>query len=313
MTIVCCWLDQSLSRSRISAVADGRAATKDGDQWKPITDTTTKLFRVPVGCYELQNLNFQTGAWSNPYYTKEIGLGFAGHCFEALSIVNFFMRAASQLVAVESGSQRPHPENLCAMLVEIADNWFASYSDPKGVHVEFLLFGYSPIDGEPWAGKIVRPKGKLAALTEWEAIMRPESVFGIGDIGQARSFTDNVADIRKRVLKKVNALNTVELERMGIEPDLESAKLQNADRMVVEDLIGNEVMDEAKATVGGVMQKIEVYPTSNYQGVVSFSRDDAPFELDRLSEVAPGLAYMGVSFAMGDKGRPSVMSTTCSG
>jgi hypothetical protein len=50
MTIICCWLDESYGRSRLTAIADARAAYKDEkDEWKPLTETTTKLFALEEG------------------------------------------------------------------------------------------------------------------------------------------------------------------------------------------------------------------------------------------------------------------------
>jgi len=307
MTIACCWLDNSLSRKRISAVADGRAADKENGVWKPLNDVTTKLFRVQVACYEQHSLDCSTGIWRDPYFTTELGLTFAGYCFEAQSIINFFMRAVSQLVAIDHGPQRPEPARLCEMLAQVANNWFDGDHTPNDKEVEFLLFGFSPVDGEPWVGKVVRPKAGIAALRQFEMPLNERSLFSIGDVGQAKKFTDAIDEIRKRVLYKANTVNSVGLEEIGLAADLEAARLQNADRMAVEDRIDAEIMDAGKTTVGGIMQKIEVFSTQESRGEVAFSRDDAPFKLDELGAVAPGLAYMGVAFQAGERGRPRQM------
>src|ERR1700688_4456182 len=108
MTIVCCWLDNSYSRKRITAIADARASSSSSKtESTTLNDNTTKLFPTVVNCYALDNLDFQTSTWKDPYFSTEIGLGFAGSCYEALSIIALYQRCVSQLVVDGATPNRP--------------------------------------------------------------------------------------------------------------------------------------------------------------------------------------------------------------
>jgi len=75
MTLVCVRLEESFGVARITALADTRASIHRGDgTFKTVSDTTTKLFAVPVRCYPL-NLAPVIGAWTDPYFETMIGLG----------------------------------------------------------------------------------------------------------------------------------------------------------------------------------------------------------------------------------------------
>src|SRR5208282_5914209 len=109
MTIVCSWLDDSYGRSRITAVADARVCTESAGRWVPLNDTTSKLFRIPVAC--CAEFDCSSGTWVNPYYTTELGLGFAGYCLEAMSIVALYRQVVERLAVVDpEGTARPKPE-----------------------------------------------------------------------------------------------------------------------------------------------------------------------------------------------------------
>ncbi len=49
MTVVCFWVDKSYEWDRITMLADARAAVEETPNvWKPLDDTTSKLFRLRV-------------------------------------------------------------------------------------------------------------------------------------------------------------------------------------------------------------------------------------------------------------------------
>jgi hypothetical protein len=106
VTLVCCWLDNSYGRYRITAVADSRAAEFRDNEWHPHSEQTVKLFRVPVNCYRANDFVYETASWQNPYFQTEVALGFAGYCFEAMTIISLFSRAMEQLVS-QNGEPRP--------------------------------------------------------------------------------------------------------------------------------------------------------------------------------------------------------------
>lgn len=109
MTLVCCWLDQSYSRERITAIADARASFKDASgRWHVLVETTTKLLPVTVRCHRLSDFDPATSQLAKPYRTTEVVIGYAGYCFEALSIIEMMRRCCGQLLTT-SGSGRRWP------------------------------------------------------------------------------------------------------------------------------------------------------------------------------------------------------------
>lgn len=302
MTIAYCWLDQSLARNRITAVADSRISHKVNGAWAPLQEETIKLFRIPILCHSMSSLDYGTGTWRDPYFSTEVGLGFAGDCFEALSILNAYERAVAQLVVDGDGQPLPEPQRLYCMLREVMRSWLRTYKR-EGAEVQFLLFGYAPQDGLPWAGRIKWPEVSGLDGDQFELPMRDSSVFIIGDerVPSGLAYANKV---RSLFMKKVGKLNFVELRKAGFEPDLEEARRLNADRMYLEDDVASVLLDHTRVTVGGVMQKIEVFPQEGNRARVAFSRDDAGYA-DAFGEVAPKLAYRSVAEVMGTKGRPT--------
>lgn len=202
MTVVCCWLDTSYSRRRVTAIADSRAAIKnDSGNWTPLNDVTTKLFKTRVNCYRLSGLDPTTGVWSDPYYATDIGIGFAGHCFEAMSTIALYQRCVDQLVADSDRDPRPDPIKLAHILVAIASRWFRDHRSVNGHEVAFLLFGFSPLDGEPWAAQVEHSRGNDAKLIRCSYPLDAKSVFSIGDVGSEERFQASVAKIRQRIQK----------------------------------------------------------------------------------------------------------------
>ena len=303
MTIAYCWLDQSLSRARITAIADSRISQRlDDGTWEPLQEETIKLFRVPVKCYSMDTLDLATGVWKDPYFETELGLAFAGDCMEALSIANSFIRAVSQLVVDGPGRPRPESCKLFQMLNDAGTHWLSSYERPMA-NVQFLLFGYSDVDATPWAGRLIWPERPPPDGNQFESRMVDSSIFVIGahTTPKGGKFAEKLRRLFQN--KAGKKMNVAELRKAGFEPDLERAKLLNADRMVLEDDIASLLMSVTEVTVGGTMQKLEVFSDAGGRALVAFSRDDAGLGHD-FHEVAPGLVYRSVCSTMGTKGRP---------
>jgi|GEM_PF-4311881 len=268
----------------------------------PLQEETIKLFRVPVRCYAMSNLDLHTGTYKDPYFKTDLGLAFAGDCFQAQSIVNAFLRAVSQLVVVGDGQPRPSATGLVRLLREIAQNWLSTYrlAVPD---IQLLLFGYSPQNSLPWAARLKWPQVIGPNGDQFEEPLRDTSVFIIGAEAKPEGIA-YAAELRDLFMKKTGKLNLAELRKAGFEPDLEAAKLLNADRMLIEDDVASLLMAHAHTTIGGVMQKVEVIPVGGETCTVAFSTDDAA-HLGALSDVEPGLAYRSVHWQVGTKGRPS--------
>jgi hypothetical protein len=78
--------------------------------------------------------------------------------------------------------------------------------------------------------------------------------------------------------------------------------------MKLEDDVASLLMSATEVTIGGNMQKIEVFPQPAGGAIVSISRDVAGLAQD-FREVAPNLTYMSVSQQMGVAGRPKPYRT----
>lgn len=249
----------------------------------------------------MDNLDLNTGTFKKPYFETDLGLAFAGDCFQAQSIVNAFLHAASQLVV--DGESRPVPSatGLVRLLKEVSRNWLATYKQ-AAPDVQFLLFGYSPKSALPWAGRIKWPQVTGPQGDQFEEPLRATSVFIIGAEARPEGLA-YAAELRNMFMKKAGKLNLAELRKAGFEPDLEVAKLFNADRMLIEDDVASLLIAHAHTTIGGVMQKIEIIPTEGVRCTAAFSKDDAVY-LDALSDVELGLTYRSVFSSMGTKGRP---------
>lgn len=299
MTVVCCWLDDSYSRRRITAIADSRAATKKNEEWVPLNEVTTKLYRLRVTCYRMSGLDTMNGTWVEPYYTTEIGIGFAGYCFEAMSIIALYQRCVEQLVAVGDDLPKPESDKLIQMLTEIATRWFNGHQSANEREVQFLLFGFSPVDGEPWAGKVVRLKAKAPSVTEYSQPLDEQSVYSVGDVGQQKRLTKALAKIRKRIQKHAEVVRKGKGAKERNARELEIARHSSADKKSIEQLVLDEMNNESNPTVGGVLHKMEVVACAGNRGLVTFSRNDQQDILDGLPNVGNHLGYVPMGERMG--------------
>lgn len=167
----------------MTTIADTRASIKDqNQQWVAQNEATTKLYRAVVDCYELSGLEQATGSWRNPYFSTELGIGFSGACFEAMSVITLFQRSVGQLVDEGGMRSRPTPKGLTDMLVKITDRWFKQDNYSDGMKVEFLLFGFSPIDGSPWAVQIERTSASGVRVIYSSLPIQCTETYLIGDV-----------------------------------------------------------------------------------------------------------------------------------
>ncbi|MFK2876393.1 hypothetical protein [Rhodanobacter hydrolyticus] len=309
MTLVCCWLDKSYGQNKITALADARAADLGADgKWTPRTELTTKLYKVPMACYSISSLNPAVGGWDSPYYTTEIGIGFAGYCFEAMSIIALFKRFVGTLVAypdsdsnvepeIDDQAPTPEPKKLVDILMAVIDGWFSSSRSDQ--HVEFLLFGFSPQNGHPWCAQVERIKGGTARLVLVENTLQEYSVFSIGDAGHGDKFKQEVEDILGRIRKQSDGINAGGDINERLDNDLEKARLHLASRKTVEQAVINEINNEFRETVGGVLQKMEIYAVEVNRAVAGFTRDSKDFNIDMLPAAADRLGYIPILQNMG--------------
>jgi hypothetical protein len=161
MTIACVWWDQSDGLKRITAIADSRAAAeKPNGGWEPLSDHTIKLFAIDVRCHEMDGgLDIMRGgAWTNPYYSTQIGIAFAGYCFEALTIIAIVSRYLASL-STERARSTPEPRAIAKFISEIIERYLKSHKNPAQQTVQFLVFGISVIENQPWLAELRYSKG----------------------------------------------------------------------------------------------------------------------------------------------------------
>jgi hypothetical protein len=242
---------------------------------------------------------FESGLWLRPYYTTELGIGFAGHCFEAMSIIALFQRCVEQLVADGTHCPLPEPNRLAGMLAEIATGWFRGHQSELAKEVEFLLFGFAPVGGAPWAAMVKKRNGQDVQLGEFSHPLESQGVYSIGDVGQSQNFKMQVAKIRRCIQRHAKGLKKGDGPDDLFEWELDVAKHSSAAKKSVEQFVRDAILDELKTTVGGAMQKVEVYKRDKNSGVLSFSRDLTPHMLDGLSAVGDRLAYTQLLEPMG--------------
>lgn len=295
MTLVCCWLDNSYGRSRITAVADTRAAEFRNDDWHPRSEQTVKLFRIPVQCHRLDDLDVATGSWRDPYYRTELGVAFAGYCFEAMTIITLFARAMEQLVS-QNGEPRPDPGGMTEILKRIVRDYFSGHTNREAQRVQFLLFGFAD---RPWIARVSYSPGGPVDATAVEPLLDGR-VHAIGDAGNA-SFTASTEEILQRITRHAQALRRGRAPDAVFGHDLEQARHRDAAKKFVEENVLAKIESEFSRTVGGFLQKLEVYPVGD-GAAVAYTRESRSDILDNLPTAAVDLGYMPVGEPMGRGG-----------
>jgi len=300
MTIVCCWFDRSFGRSRITAVADARAAYKRANSWLPLAETTVKLFKADIKCHAIVDLDPLTGVWKQPFYRTEIGIGFAGFCFEGLSIIALLSRCLEQLVIDGEDRPAPGPGGIINFAKEIIARYFKDHSVPAQQTVEFIIFGFGPETGEPWVGIITHNSRDGVSAVVHDPI-REDRVYLLGDAAICRDLQPGADEIIGRIRSHAASLAPGNGEDAVFDQARERARHHDAQKKILEDLVLSKFPKHA--TVGGVLQKIELFRQGG-AAVAAFTRDDRPYILHRLPVLHPaGLGYVPIDEVMGQKPR----------
>ena len=208
MTIICCWLDDSYGKQRLTAIADARIAYKSNTgEWIPIVETTTKLFNINVRCHTIGSLDGHTGSFRDPYFETEVCIGFAGYCVEAQSIIALFSNCVENLAADDafvSNNPRPTPTALANLLKEIIDRYFSRHTISAQQVVQFVLFGY---DGNnPWIARIIKSAGNKAEIEIFSQVEAGKTFVVIGDHGVRRDIETSIGDIWSRIAKHKDSI-----------------------------------------------------------------------------------------------------------
>jgi hypothetical protein len=300
MTIACIWWDQSDGLRRITAIADSRAAVENNEnEWVPLTELTIKLFSIQLRCHDLDaGLDPQRGgAWTNPYHVTEVGIAFAGYCFEALSIIAIVQKCLGSLVT-EGSAFTPYPEKIFNFVSAIADRYLKTHTNPDRQSVQFLVFGFSPNTSSPWLGELRYRKGVKVRNSFHSDFGGEGELFCIGDADICHEIEGGriLRDIRKHAA----SLSEGSGSDAKFEYELEKARMDNAERKSIEEMVINKIKSKHAKTVGGSIQKLELYPADG-GGAVSAYTEDLNFELSNglPSLNDEGLHYVSVNQRMG--------------
>ncbi|OKO85054.1 hypothetical protein [Bradyrhizobium sp. AS23.2] len=155
------WWDESSGLSRITAIADSRAAfEKKKHEWVPFTELTVKLFAIPLRCRELEKSRDtqRGGVWTNPYHVTQIGIAFAGYCFEALTIIALVEKCMGSLATMGSATL-PEPEMTANFVEAMADRHPKTHTRTDTQSFQFLIFGFWPETKSPWLAELSYWKG----------------------------------------------------------------------------------------------------------------------------------------------------------
>jgi hypothetical protein len=299
MTVVCCWWGNPYGRERITLLADTRAAVEvKKDVWKPLDETTTKLFRVPLVCHDLMNFDRDTGALGTPYFETSVAIGFAGYCFEALTIIAHVVRCFGEMVAYEGGTPRPCPEGIAELIRTIVERYFAQHKNRDHQVVDFLAVGFSPVDGKPWGFKIrYRP---ATGSTMKRLTMGIDDFYVIGSMAvDDPTFRDGITELRQHIEAHRRELETRRDLYQGFELELEKARHDLAEKKIIEDETRKKIDNPYAERVGGILQKMEVLRGDDETTIISFTRDDRPHLYDGLPEIGHSLGFIPVIEGMG--------------
>ncbi|ACL60246.1 hypothetical protein [Methylobacterium nodulans] len=279
MTIVACWLDESYSVTSLAALADARASERVGTVWYTHSDNTIKLFSIDVRCFDMDALTPGLGAWMNPYYETTIGLGFAGHCFEALTVIAHIQRAMGALIIADGKKVQPVSDGLVNLAKEIAERYLRDHKFGSMRDLELLLFGW---DGpaQPWIAKLVWDRQTKKVVNTVTKPSKPD-VVTIGDGAKASKRFGIAARIRKKIARQLERFVSAPLSQQGA---FSQAILEIEASRRMEEGVGALVESQFVRSVGGVRQKLQV-AWEGGRAVAAFTADDQPHIMDGLPSV----------------------------
>lgn len=279
MTVVACWLDESYGVRSLSALADARASSKVNGVWKVHSDATIKLFAIEVRCFKVDSIIHGLGNHIDPYFETTIGVGFAGHCFEALTVIAHIQRAMNLLCSADIGYPRPEPDGLLNLAKTIAERYLIDHQFGAARDLEVVLFGWAG-PNDPWIGKLVWDKQSKVMSSE---LTTPTAVdiVTVGDGYHASATLPLATKLRRKISKQIR--------RILRKPTTEQQEFSKAILSIeaskrIEQGIGEVVENEFVKAVGGGRQKLQI----GYHGeraYAAFTADDQPNLMDGLPSV----------------------------
>lgn len=292
MTAVCCWLDNSLGRSRVTAIADSRITSKKSNKERQtVEEYAQKLHRIRVNCFNLTNFDVNLASFQKPYFTTDIGIGFSGSCLEALAVISLISKALEQLVNTHGETPKPTPEGIANLAECIVQKYFRQHKRPTTQNIELLLFGYSAINGAPWIYKITHKAGGNVERTH--LLFEEKDFHVIGSIKTETKYEKEVCKLREKIIKHKNGLKIQEVDDPKFKHELEQARHDIALTKIAQERLQRQIENEFAEGVGGTLQKLEVYLVEGQKAVISFSRDDRSDILKSLPSVGEGNKELG--------------------
>ncbi|KQZ26528.1 hypothetical protein ASD50_03735 [Mesorhizobium sp. Root552] len=265
-----------------------------------MSDTTTKLFAIPVRCYSLDQLSPVVGAWGTPYFETTVGLGFSGSCFEALTVIAHITQSLSALVAPDGDEPIPTRDGLTNLIAKLCEGYFSQHSGDGDPLLLLLVFGF---DGpKPWIGRITWDKSQgLRSTVMWATDDTLETV------GQDALFQQRADDLRKRIQKHRDRLfhkPVSSIPDATFDRALELARYELAERKSTEEEMLDQIESEFFAGIGGVLQRLEL-AVEGERVVAGFTQDDRSYLDGAYYSVAPGasLGPIAIVEKMGRKVR----------
>ncbi len=278
MTLVCVRWDNSFGYPRFTALADTRASIPlSSGARRTVSDTTVKLFVVPIRCVDIANLTPIIGARQEPYFETKIGIGFSGSCFEALTIIAIVTQMFEALSPESDGEPRPCGEGIVNFVGRAVQEYFNAHSGDGKPVLHLLVFGFD--DDQPWIGKVSWTQ--IDGLKQEFSLAHDDT---IETIGETKDFETKLDQLRHRIRKHKDGLNPA---TPGIEVDLEASKHDLAEKRTTEEELLLKIESEFVQSIGGVLQRLEL-GLHNHRVVAGFTQDDRPYlERCRISVSKP--------------------------
>jgi hypothetical protein len=285
MTLVVSWFEDGLSPNRIVMMADARASLAKGKTL--YTDDAIKLFSIEVRCRNVPLSIEMDERWPT-YYSTTFGIGISGDIFEAMTLVEWLRRFFRRLT-IEEGQPKPKFEEI-ADIVSQATTLFRQRRQAKVEEpVHFLVCGYCPHDGQPWAATIECASASNTASVTGLYHLTPGEPWMIGDIGPTAK--DMSHRLQQRIQKRRKEYERK--HRGKPDADVEVALRGYAMGKKLEQELIDSIADEFQTSIGGPIDKLELVLLDG-GAVPDFTADrDAETLADKLPPLsASNLGYL---------------------
>jgi hypothetical protein len=284
MTLVCVRLNESYGMPRLTALADTRATIRRPDKsLEVVSDTTVKLFAIPVCCYTLEAIDTVVGSWADPYFQTTIGLGFSGSCFEALTAIAHIGQRLVALVAPNGDQPVPAPKGLVNLIGNLCETYFQHHSGEGAPILQLLVFGFD--SDKPWIAKITWEKE--TGLTSDFSWATHETLMTAGQDDRFRQYAEDLRAHIQKHKKSISKKSTPATDDV-FERELEVARHDLAERKATEEGVLREIEEKFVEGIGGILQRLEL-AVADGKVVAGFTRDDRDYAIDDAGySVAPG-------------------------